>query len=56
MLRCVTLVRTDVLEERVASNIRVKGISLLWTLAVTINRSMLLVDSFHLYGRGDKFL
>jgi hypothetical protein len=35
MLRCVALVRTDVSEERIASIIRVTGISELGTLSVT---------------------
>jgi hypothetical protein len=42
MLRCVALVRTDVLEERSTSTIRVTRISKLeTTLAVTSNQGML---------------
>jgi hypothetical protein len=46
MLRCVALVRTDVLEELNASFIRVTRISELGTtLAVTSNRSSLGISS-----------
>jgi hypothetical protein len=41
MLRCMALVRTDVLEELSGSIIRVSRIGELGTLAVTINRSVL---------------
>jgi hypothetical protein len=41
MLRCLTLVRTDVSEELRASIIRVTGIGELGKLAVTSNRNTL---------------
>jgi hypothetical protein len=41
MLRCVALLRTDVMEERFASIISVTGIGELGTLAVTSNGSKL---------------
>jgi hypothetical protein len=44
MLRRVTLVRTDVLEERSASIIRVTKIGEIGTLAVTSNRRTLLLN------------
>jgi hypothetical protein len=54
MLSRVALVRTDVLEEHVASIIRVTGIGELGTLAVTSNRSTL--RSCHPHGVGDIFI
>jgi hypothetical protein len=50
ILHCVTLVRTDVSEERIASIIRVARISELEiTLAVTRNQSMLLLSTSTTY-------
>jgi hypothetical protein len=51
-LRHVTLVRIEVLEERIASTISVK-IGELVTLILTSNRSNLLADSSHTDDRGD---
>jgi hypothetical protein len=48
MLRHVALVRTDVSEERIASNIRVTRIGELGTLAVTSNRRTLRINALSL--------
>jgi hypothetical protein len=59
MLRRVALVRTDVSQERAASNIRVKRLGELVTLAVTSNGRTLrrkFTDSFHPDDGGAKFL
>jgi hypothetical protein len=56
MLRCVTLVRTDVSEERIASIIKVTRIGELRTTLLTLLKLFLAHRFFHLHDGGDTFL